>query len=325
MAAAKGLALGETQTVRGVYYAYCGKGKGKGKGKGRVVVAGRRRVGGIGRRLRVFGRQRETVRAVDSVCKRMGVGRWELLLCEGERTREKVFISPDGPDAVGLVSSRRGGGGEEEVSEFRIEAGARPALIPSTTTMVGIEVLGGLGFSPPGRRVAVVVVEKDSVFERIVAELEREPRGGGEMPLMVVTGAGYPSLGTRMFLRSLDVSTVYVATDGDPWGAEIAFQYVRGSAKSERSGMEGVLRTRPGVEWVWLGIDVRDDDVAGVGRIPFSARGAAKARGLVAPNSRFARLSPASWVERVQVMVDAGSGVELDGLGSYLGYIRARL
>lgn len=71
----------------------------------------------------------------------------------------------------------------------------------------------------------VVVVEKDTVFQRLITMPEVEAH------IMCVTAKGYPDFNTRRFLLNLQSEgkeLVYVG-DADPCGAEIYFQYVFGS------------------------------------------------------------------------------------------------
>ncbi len=74
----------------------------------------------------------------------------------------------------------------------------------------------------------VIVVEKDTVFQRVIQLIYSLP------DVICVTGKGYPDYATRKFLLLLQAQTdaeFYYIGDADPFGADIFFNYYFGSPR----------------------------------------------------------------------------------------------
>ncbi|KAK2704132.1 meiotic recombination protein SPO11-like isoform X3 [Artemia franciscana] len=74
----------------------------------------------------------------------------------------------------------------------------------------------------------ILVVEKDAVFQRILADSVMDHIGHA----IIITGKGYPDQGTRRLVRRLwdDLKLpVFALVDADPHGVEIFFTYKYGS------------------------------------------------------------------------------------------------
>ncbi|SCU90317.1 LAMI_0E01552g1_1 [Lachancea mirantina] len=76
----------------------------------------------------------------------------------------------------------------------------------------------------------VIVLEKDSVFNRIIKSPEISNQ------TLIVTGKGYPDLLTRRFLSCLaracsDHVTFEIYTDSDPYGIDIALKYMESESE----------------------------------------------------------------------------------------------
>ena len=69
----------------------------------------------------------------------------------------------------------------------------------------------------------MIVVEKDSVFQKLLSENCME-----KLNCILVTGKGYPDVATRKFVKTvseqLDIP-VYIIVDADPFGIDIMSAY----------------------------------------------------------------------------------------------------
>ena len=121
-----------------------------------------------------------------------------------------------------------------------------------------------------------LVVEKDSVFDRLRAERVWE-----RVPLVLITAKGFPDLATRCFIKQ--IQTYFPSTqtlglvDWNPSGALILRAYRSGSA---RAALESA---RYALEMKWLGVRFRDiqASVRGGASMPLTRLDRAKIRNLL--------------------------------------------
>ena len=129
----------------------------------------------------------------------------------------------------------------------------------------------------------ILVVEKETVFNRLAQAAAEEGAPSWLQSSVIVTGKGYPDVATRAFLRALlDPDTyspsspkpanlkIYGLVDGDPHGLDILSVYINGSETMLYAGK--ALRIP---EIMWLG--VRHSDIAKLGvpehvLLPFNKR-----------------------------------------------------
>lgn len=74
----------------------------------------------------------------------------------------------------------------------------------------------------------ILVVEKETIFNDIIEQKYPDIYG----PLILVTAKGYPDMGTMKFIKFLIIKLkidVYLLTDADPHGINIALCYIYGS------------------------------------------------------------------------------------------------
>ncbi|KAL3459844.1 meiotic recombination protein spo11 [Aspergillus heterothallicus] len=100
----------------------------------------------------------------------------------------------------------------------------------------------------------ILIVEKEAVFRRL-SRSDFHLRGRAGMGL-IITGKGYPDLGTRAFVRKIYDSTrsqnpppFYALVDSDPDGIAIMSTYKYGSMAHARENRTLVI---PGLQWLGL-------------------------------------------------------------------------
>ena len=144
------------------------------------------------------------------------------------------------------------------------------------------EAVRALRFCPRSRARCVLVVEKDSVFRRLV-----DDRFVERLPCVLVTACGFPDLATRTLVRAL-VDALHVRafalTDYNPHGLCLMLAYKHGTASF-------ALEARaccPSLHWIGLraadvGAATEEDDASGLppdAFQPFTARDRAVCAGL---------------------------------------------
>ena len=133
------------------------------------------------------------------------------------------------------------------------------------------EAIRRLGISAADRRArCVLVVEKDSVFRRLV-----DDRFAGALPCVLVTACGFPDLATRALVRKVTAALglrAFALTDYNPHGLALMLAYKHGT---DALGLERDASC-PSLEWLGL----RADHVAAEGHtLPTVPVGEAPARG----------------------------------------------
>ena len=125
----------------------------------------------------------------------------------------------------------------------------------------------------------IIIVEKESVFQVL-----KDQYYSLQESSLLITSKGYPDVPTRDFIVTLvkyiakyqkRAINIYILTDGDPYGAEIANVYINGSASFENEKKTLTLHScvsseaREGWEyWIlqtysrmkWVGVHVNDFD-----------------------------------------------------------------
>jgi meiotic recombination protein SPO11 len=126
------------------------------------------------------------------------------------------------------------------------------------------EAVRALRFCPHSRALCVLVVEKDSVFRRLV-----DDRFVERVPCMLVTACGFPDVATRTLVGAVVNSLripAFALTDYNPHGLSVMLSYKFGSARL-------ALEARaccPSVHWIGLhaadvgAATVEDDDASGL-------------------------------------------------------------
>lgn len=69
----------------------------------------------------------------------------------------------------------------------------------------------------------VLIVEKDSIFQKLLEENTAEL-----LNCILITGKGYPDVGTRMLIKLLSETLnipIYIIVDADPFGLDIMCVY----------------------------------------------------------------------------------------------------
>ncbi|XP_058801823.1 meiotic recombination protein W68 [Phymastichus coffea] len=111
----------------------------------------------------------------------------------------------------------------------------------------------------------VLVVEKDSAFQRLLAE-----GCPAFNKCIMITAKGYPDIPSRMIVSLLSEKAalpVYALVDADPYGFEIMCVYRFGT--SNNSGFREQLLCP---KMRWLGIHQRDLTLLGISRIPLKEK-----------------------------------------------------
>ena len=160
-------------------------------------------------------------------------------------------------EALGIIAAPRGS-----------MTGCVSLLLPAQTVSLealvyqvpgDTEAVRALRFCPRSRALCVLVVEKDSVFRRLV-----DDRFVGRLPCVLVTACGFPDVATRTLVGALVDSLkvpAFALTDYNPHGMLIFLSYKLGS---ETFASE-VRASCPSLTWIGLrAADVgAEEDVAG--------------------------------------------------------------
>ena len=191
------------------------------------------------------------------------------------------------------------------------------------------EAVRALRFCPRSRARCVLVVEKDSVFRRLV-----DDRFVERLPCVLVTACGFPDLATRTLVRAL-VDALHVRafalTDYNPHGLCLMLAYKHGTASF-------ALEARaccPSLHWIGLraadvGAATEEDDASGLppdAFQPFTARDRAVCAGL--RRRPCVARSPALLAE-VGAMEERQCKVEIEalywrGLGSLSAFLERKI
>lgn len=156
-----------------------------------------------------------------------------------------------------------------------------------------------------GNEQFMLIVEKEAIFHTIKEDYEAVKDAVG--PFLLVTGKGYPCLGTRRFVRSIPLRKLIIV-DHDPYGMEIAWIYCHGSGLIHAEDEE--LRTD--VELLGLTAQQIDQFAAGEQRSTdqLNTRGKARLKGLL-------KQTKSGWPamhEQLRLMESTGVTAEIEAL-----------
>ncbi|KNC49909.1 uncharacterized protein AMSG_06210 [Thecamonas trahens ATCC 50062] len=192
----------------------------------------------------------------------------------------------------------------------------------SARRAAALEAAGGLRLVPetPGIRACLVVVEKHTVLSGLVAAASSGTFRGVAPFLILLTGSGYPSTGVALMVRLLAramgaAPRVFLVTDADPHGADIALRYRFGSGSVPVRNPH--LVAPAATVWHWLGLHADDPvlDERGCGGEPLTRADTGKLAGLL--RSRLlAKLMPAAWRARIESQQALGRKYELEALSA---------
>lgn len=168
--------------------------------------------------VELYGQQRVVNNAIDSICALLDAQEFEL----GILASSKGLIAGD----LTIIYATE-----------RLECAA-PRSVPHDIS--GIKDL-------QSNADYVLVVEKDTVFERLVQEniFERI-----DQKIILVTAKGYPDVNTRLLLRKISEilkKPQYIIVDADPHGIEIFFTYKYGSAQKAHHSKHLAVKD---IEWI---------------------------------------------------------------------------
>lgn len=225
------------------------------------------------------------------------------------RRHDLNVTAPSRGFVFGAVSFARGGDASLQhahneplsiSSEMAFDAGVQPRLQSNRPTYV-------------------VVLEKETVFSRLVNDhfVDDVRQCGAEA--ILVTGKGFPSLTTRALVHKLSLIRPHVRVvafaDYNPAGCSIVLQYKLGSTSTSRHP-EASSYAVPALGWVGLrGKHIRSlgNNINKGSVKPFTSAHDVKCRGLM--ELPFVRESDAFTAE-VQCMAQRRECVELEGEGT---------
>lgn len=171
------------------------------------------------RNVELFGSQEAVNKAIDAICSMLNVQEFEL----GVLSSSKGLIAGDLVIIIG---------------DERIDCTTTQAVPSNPSAVTAFESTADY----------VLVVEKDTVFQRLVSDniFERVHRR-----IVLITAKGFPDVNTRVLLKKLSTEMpllpIYILVDADPHGVEIMCTYKFGSKnKIHNSGHLAV----PSIEWI---------------------------------------------------------------------------
>jgi meiotic recombination protein SPO11 len=158
---------------------------------------------------------------------------------------------------------------------------------------------------------SILVVEKESVFQRLVSEAPKHPILS---KCIIVTGCGYPDVGTRAFLHRLwqehDGFPVLGFVDWNPHGAHILCQYRYGSQRS----LESRAFCIPDIAWLGLRSGTLErlvqDSQAGPCLADLSHRDKVLAKSM---RSKLQEYNNTAWMREIECM-EYGLKVDIESL-----------
>ncbi|KAF0982073.1 hypothetical protein FDP41_011934 [Naegleria fowleri] len=145
----------------------------------------------------------------------------------------------------------------------------------STCSIPSIPHLQIIGFDIPLEVDSLLIVEKESVFQQLKQTLEDKIE---LRKYILITSKGYPDVPTRDFIVTLVTYVakyqkralkIYLFTDGDPFGAEIAHVYIHGSksfknekkyltllhAECEEACKYWLMQTYLNIQWIGVHLE----------------------------------------------------------------------
>lgn len=170
------------------------------------------------RDVELYGSQESVDKAVDTICSMLNVQQFEL----------------------GLLSSSKGliaGNLVINIGDERIDCTTSQAVPQNVSEITSFESTADY----------VLIVEKDTVFQRFIADniFERI-----DAKIILVTAKGYPDINTRMLLKKMSTELripLYILVDADPHGVEIMCTYKFGSLMKVHNSEHLAV---PEIEWI---------------------------------------------------------------------------
>lgn len=170
------------------------------------------------RDVELFGNQSNVNRALDTLCAMLNVQEFEL----GVLTSSKGLVAGD------LVIN---------IGDERIDC-TTPRAVPSNPSAIT---------SLESNAEYVLIVEKDTVFQRLVNEKIFERM---DARIVLITAKGFPDVNTRMLLKKIESDLeipIYIITDADPHGVEIMCTYKFGSFIKIHNAQNLAV---PSIQWI---------------------------------------------------------------------------
>lgn len=170
------------------------------------------------RNVELFRNQESVNKAVDTLCAMLNVQECEL----GVMSSSKGLIAGD------LIIN---------IGDERIDCTTSRAVPSNPSAITSFESNADY----------VLVVEKDTVFQRLVNDgiFERI-----KQRIILVTAKGYPDVNTRTLLRKMSTELrkpIYIIVDADPHGIEIMCTYKYGSLMKVHNSEHLAV---PSIEWI---------------------------------------------------------------------------
>ena len=157
----------------------------------------------------------------------------------------------------------------------------------------------------------ILVVEKETVFKRLLEE-ELDTM----VPVVLVSGRGYPDVSTRVFMQRLASAfpalPVVGLVDWNPHGVAILSLFKHGFVKNMRSTI-GLSAAAAVPQLVWAGIHA-EDIPDGAQLQEYTARDRAMANMLLTTSPA---AGTSAWAREVRKMATAGAKADIEALHSY--------
>lgn len=173
------------------------------------------------RDVELYRTQESVNRAVDTVCTMLNVQEFEL----------------------GIVSTSKGliaGNLIINIGEERIDCSTTRAVPSNPSAITSFESDAEF----------VLVVEKDTVFQRLVGDIANIKQI--KTNIILVTAKGYPDVNTRVLLKKMSLlldKPIYILVDADPHGIEIMCTYKYGSLMKVHNSEHLAV---PSIKWIGI-------------------------------------------------------------------------
>ena len=170
------------------------------------------------RDVELFGNQETVNRAVNNLCAMLNVQEFELAVMSSS----KGLVAGDLTIVIG---------------DEKINCKTPRAVPQNPSEITSFETAAEF----------VLVVEKDTVFQRLVND---ETFKKDASKTILITGKGYPDINTRMLLKKISTDTnlpIYIIVDADPHGVEIMCTYKYGSMQMVHNSEHLAV---PSIQWI---------------------------------------------------------------------------
>uniref|UniRef100_A0A6G1S5L9 DNA topoisomerase (ATP-hydrolyzing) n=1 Tax=Aceria tosichella TaxID=561515 RepID=A0A6G1S5L9_9ACAR len=164
----------------------------------------------------------------------------------------------------------------------------------------------------------IIIIEKDSVLQKIIKQ-DKTTNFVDTYKVILFTARGYPDVNSRAFLNKVWLQLkipIFVLTDADPHGAEIACCYKFGCYAT---ASESAYLALPQVRWLGLlPSDVEKHQIPESKLVRLSANDNSKLKSLL--KRPYLRRKP-EWLDQLHLMRDRGTKAEIESIdimGDYL-------